>query len=121
MRWRVGSFKPQNQELVEAGCSTLKKSGDGICGFLGWMFIFFPVGRKGSVSLVRRILRSEINAHNPNANRMAALSFEFLSLPYEIADYAIDLLDHRLGQYFGFSPDFDVCDWSSRHRESLIC
>ncbi len=121
MRRGVGSLKPKNQELVEARCSSLKQPRDGIGSFLDGMFILFPVGRKVSVSLIRCVPRCEIHAHNPNTNRTASPSLEFLGLTDQIADYAIDLLDHCLSQYFGFGPDLDVCDRPTRDRESLVC
>jgi len=121
MGWHVGSFELQNQELIKARRSALKETRNCIFSFLYRVLILLPIGRKGTVSLVGCVSRREINTHNPNANRMATFSREFLSLSHQITDYAINLLDHRLGQYFGFGSYLNIRDWSARNRESLIC
>ena len=51
---------------------------------------------------------------------MATFSFELLGLSDKIADYAIDLLDHCLSQYFRFGPNLNIRDWSTRNHKSLI-
>jgi len=120
MRLLVGSLEGQNEELIEAGCRALNKARDGILSFLDGMFILPSVCRKRSVTLVRCVLLREIHAHNPDANRMTAFSHELLGLPNQIADYSVDLLDHRLGKYLRLGPNLDVRDWTARNGESLI-
>ncbi len=120
MRLRVGGLELQNQKLIKARRSTLNEARDSIVSFLEWVFILPSVGRERSVPLVRCVLRCEIHTDNPNANRTAAFSLEFLSLSDEVTDNAIDLFDHCLGQYFGFGSDFDVRHRSTCNGESLV-
>jgi hypothetical protein len=47
---------------------------------------------------VRNIPISEIDANYPNRDRRGGLLMELFGLTPKVADHAVDLLDHRLGE-----------------------
>src|SRR5580693_4396958 len=55
-----------------------------------------------------------------DADCLSPSSLELLSLPDQISDHAVDLLDHRLSQYLGLNSNLDRCDRTAGDRETLV-
>ncbi len=121
MRLGIRSFKPKNHELVKSWRSALTQPGTRIFGFLNRIFVLASVGWKRPVPFVRSVLLSEIYTHDSDADCLPASSLEFFSLPDQIANYSVDLFDHRFGQYFGLHSDFDCRYRTTRHGVPFIC
>ena len=120
MRLSIRGLKPENQEFIETRRGALTQSGNCILGLLNGIFILPPIGREGSIPFIRRVLLREIHTHDSNADCLSAPFLEFFSLPCQIANYAVNLLNHCFSQYLRLHSDLNRCDRGASHREPLI-
>src|SRR5205814_9709161 len=84
------------------------------------MFIAFPVSRPFLPTLERDILLGEVDADKRDADWVSAAAFKMRHLFNEIADDAIDLLNHRLCEDFRLSTYLNCRDRASRHQQTLF-
>jgi hypothetical protein len=71
------------------------------------MFVTAPVGGPRTLALIRHVVIGMVDADNADAHGIASGGSELVGLLDEIANHAVDLLDHRLGEYLHLGADLN--------------
>lgn len=77
-----------------------------------------PRGRVGPISFIADRVRGAVDSNDSNADWITPAASELYDLISQVVDHAIDLFDHRFGQYFDFDADFYCRDRASTNFES---
>jgi hypothetical protein len=77
-----------------------------------------PVCRVVSIAFVGYIPFGEVDPNDADGYRMVGLLVELSGLSAEIADDAVYLLDHRLGEDLHFGANLDVRSWPASDDEA---
>jgi len=84
------------------------------------VLVFLSVSWPWALTFVRGVILREVNYNERDANWIAARILELFDLANRVADYAINLLDHRFGESFGFSADLDIRNFAARDVQAFL-
>jgi hypothetical protein len=112
--------EPKNEKLVELGQGLFSQALLGGGGFLDRVLVFLPIGWPGAFGFVRRVSLSAVDPDEGHANGVPAGPAELLNLPHQVANNAIYLFDHGLGEDLCFGADLNIGDLAAGHPQTFF-
>jgi hypothetical protein len=112
--------EPENLKFVESRLCLVLKSLFGLKAFLDGVFVFLAVGWPFLLSFERNVALGEVDSDERDADRIASAAPELRGLIEEVADYAVNLFDHRFCEDLRFRADLNRGDGAARDQHSFF-